>query len=171
MRELYAADASSSEPGQAPIVGHEALEAKLAGWESIQKKAVWKAKHTFVKGNAIAIEWAAEVTMNDGRVVNLNEVAVHEIKGGKIVAERYYYDPGALGGGAAAEEPEPPAPSPPPPPPRPEPIVALPPGREFTEPEVSTPPPERSATSTERPQAAEEEKADDDESKVDPFDL
>ena len=34
--------------------------------------------------------------MRDGRTVQLTEVAVHEIKDGKIQSERYYYDPSAL---------------------------------------------------------------------------
>jgi ketosteroid isomerase-like protein len=33
------------------------------------------------------------VKTRDGRTVNLREVAVHEIKDGKIQRERFYYNP------------------------------------------------------------------------------
>jgi len=45
------------------------------------------------------------VNTRDGRTVKLPEIAVHEIKNGKIQNERFYYNPMALappqGGGAA----------------------------------------------------------------------
>jgi ketosteroid isomerase-like protein len=51
---------------------------------------VWTGKNT------VCIEWDGEVTLRDGRSVHLREIAVHEIKDGKIQHERYYYDPSAL---------------------------------------------------------------------------
>jgi ketosteroid isomerase-like protein len=59
----------------------------------MQKGTRWKARNIFTGRNVICIEWDAEVTLRDGRVVKLPEVAIHEIAGGKIARERYYYNP------------------------------------------------------------------------------
>lgn len=114
IRELYAESCTSLESGASePVVGIAGLEQKLRMWEGMQKGTTWKPRNTFIKGNTIAIEWHADVTLNSGKVVPLNEVAVHEVKGGKIVAERYYYDPSALQPSEpAAPQPQRPEPSP-----------------------------------------------------------
>jgi ketosteroid isomerase-like protein len=107
--DLYAENCVSWEPNQAdPAIGHEGRRSKDAGWEEFQDsaRAVWKPKNVFIKRNTICIEWDAEIHTRDGRVVRMEEVAVHELKGGKIVSERYYFDPGRLAPPAA----EPPAP-------------------------------------------------------------
>lgn len=113
--ELYTEDCISVEPGDAdPAVGHAGIEGKYAFWEQLQdgSKTRWTARNVFVKRNTVCIEWDAEVALRgDGRVVRLQEIAVHELKGGKIARERYYYDPSVLGTGAAAPEPEPPRPA------------------------------------------------------------
>ena len=49
-----------------------------------------------MKGNGVAIEWDARVVTRGGKTVEWSEVAIHQIRGGKIVAERYYYDPQQL---------------------------------------------------------------------------
>ena len=41
-------------------------------------------------------ELDAEVKLRDGRLVSLQETAVHDVRDGKIVSERYYYNPMAL---------------------------------------------------------------------------
>lgn len=96
IRELYTPDCSSVEAGGDAAHGYEGLEKKLAQWEQMQKGVRWKARHVFLGKNIISIEWDAEVTLNDGRTVNFPEVAIHEIKGGRIARERYYYNPMAL---------------------------------------------------------------------------
>jgi hypothetical protein len=72
------------------------LEEKLKNWEQMQSGTKWKARNVWCRGNTICIEWDAEVTMRDGRTVSLREIGVHEIRGGKIAAERFYYNPMAL---------------------------------------------------------------------------
>jgi len=99
IEELYAEECRSWEPGRAePSVGHEGIRAKLASWEEFQDgaRAEWDAKNVFVSRNTICIEWEAKLFPQDGREVLFSEVAVHQIKGGKIVDERYYYDPALL---------------------------------------------------------------------------
>ena len=50
-----------------------------------------------VDGNVIMIEWVGNVTLRaDGRRAELHEVAVHEVRDGKIVREAFFYNPAAL---------------------------------------------------------------------------
>ncbi len=106
IEDLYAENCTSLEPGlDEPALGHEGLRAKNEYWEKFQdsSKADWKARNIFIKGNTIGIEWDASIVTRTGRSLKLQEIAIHEVKGGKIVAERYYYDR------AAMEEPAKPA--------------------------------------------------------------
>ncbi len=93
---IYAEDCVSIEPGGNRAEGLARIRQKLDSWKRMVKSQSWKAQNSFVKGNTICIEWKAELEMADGRQVVLTEVAVHQTRGGKIVAERYYYDPAAL---------------------------------------------------------------------------
>ena len=94
--KLYTEDAVSEEPAGGTVTGLQSLRSKLAGWLAGLRSATWKARHVFVTGKTIAIEWEANVTFKDGRQVKLVEVAIHEVRGDKICAERFYYDPRGL---------------------------------------------------------------------------
>ena len=97
LADLYSEECSSIEPGPGePMVGLEALDQKLAFWVSIVEQQTWKPRNVWIKGNTIAIQWDADLKFKDGRSVAFEEVAVHEVRGGKIVSERYYYDPSVL---------------------------------------------------------------------------
>ncbi len=114
IEDLYAQDCTSLESGGGPpAVGHEGLRQKMETWGQMQDGATWRARNVFVKGNTVSIEWDCDVKLKDGRSVSFSEVAVHQVKGGKIVSERYYYDPAQLAPPAA--EPAPPPPPQPPP--------------------------------------------------------
>ena len=110
LEELYAEDCRSFEPGQAePAVGHEGLRQKLAGFEEMvaDVEFEWNTRNVFIKRNVICIEWEVQIRTEDGAKHPFNEVAVHEIKGGKIVEERYYYDAAAFAAIMGAQDPEP----------------------------------------------------------------
>ena len=96
VRELYHVDAVSVEGSGATSKGHAELDQKMAGWQQMTSGMISKPRNVWTRGNTICIEWDSTVTMRDGRTVKLHEVAVHEIKNGKIQRERYYYDPSAL---------------------------------------------------------------------------
>jgi hypothetical protein len=96
IRELYNPDASSIEASGAVANGHAELEGKMKGWEQMTAGMESQPRHVWTGPYTICIEWDSTVTMRDGRTVQLREVAVHEIKNGKIQNERYYYDPMAL---------------------------------------------------------------------------
>ena len=93
---LYAPTIESTEPGQAPMVGIEALRQKFAGWHAMAPQATWRARTVCVEGNTIVVEWEGDVTFATGKQAVMNEVAVHEIDNGKIVRERFYYDRSAI---------------------------------------------------------------------------
>lgn len=112
---FYTEDAVSIEPGGGTFTGLQSLRSKLAGWLAGLKSSSWTPRHVAVSGNAILIEWDADLVMKDGRAVKLSEVAVHELRGDKICAERFYYDPRALmppAQPARTEPPRPPTPMP-----------------------------------------------------------
>ena len=69
---------------------------ELKRWEQMQSGTTWKATNVWVGPKSICIEWDATVNVRDGRTVSLREVAIHEIKDGKIQYERFYYNPMAL---------------------------------------------------------------------------
>jgi ketosteroid isomerase-like protein len=94
--KLYTEDAVSEEPAGGTVTGLQSLRSKLAGWLARLRSAKWKARHVFVSGKTIAIEWEADLVFKDGRQMKLTEMAVHEVRGDKICAERYFYDPRAF---------------------------------------------------------------------------
>jgi ketosteroid isomerase-like protein len=96
IRELYHPDAVSIEANGGTAVGYAGLEEKMKGWEQMTSGMVSKPRNVWTGKGTICIEWDSTVTMRDGRSVQLREVAVHEIKNGKIQSERYYYNPAAL---------------------------------------------------------------------------
>lgn len=94
---IYADDVESVEMNQPPTVGHDAIRAKLEGWNSMVSNPKFTAKNVWIDGDTIIIEWVGDVTLNaSGKPATLREIAVHEIKDGKIQRERYYYDPAVL---------------------------------------------------------------------------
>jgi ketosteroid isomerase-like protein len=97
MLGLYAEDVESSEAGQPPMVGLDALRGKLAGWRSMTTDTSFEPRRVLVDGNTIMIEWVGRVTLTaSGRRAELHEVAVHEIRNGKIAREAFFYNPAAL---------------------------------------------------------------------------
>ena len=96
LRDLYAEGCVSREATGDVSTGFAGLEAKLKRWEAMQERTEWKPRRVLTDAECICIEWDATVHLRDGRVVPLAEVAVHEVRDGKIVAERFYYNPLAL---------------------------------------------------------------------------
>jgi len=93
LRALYHEDATSQEAAGNVARGWAGLTEKNARWSQMQSGATWTAKRFWVGRDTICIEWDATVNLRDGRTVKLPEIAVHEIKGGKIQNERFYYNP------------------------------------------------------------------------------
>jgi ketosteroid isomerase-like protein len=118
LSDLYTDDCTSQEAGPGePVVGLAALQRKIEQWEEMVDEATFKPRNVLAAGKHVMIEWDGEVRFKNGRSAKLAEVAVHEIRGGKIAAERYYYDPAPIGsaiaGQPSAAEPSQPQPEPP----------------------------------------------------------
>jgi ketosteroid isomerase-like protein len=94
---LYPADDESKEQGQPPTRGVDGIRQKFAGWRSMVTDAHFEPRRVCVDGNTIVIEWVGDVTLAaSGKRAQLHEVAIHEIRDGKIAREAYFYDPAAL---------------------------------------------------------------------------
>jgi ketosteroid isomerase-like protein len=99
MLALYDANVESKEASSPAAVGIEAIKSKFKMWQSMVTDAAFTPVTVVADGNAIVIEWAGRVTLAaSGRLAEMDEVAVHEIRNGKIVKERFYYDPAVLQG-------------------------------------------------------------------------
>lgn len=96
---LYSADVESKEANNPASVGLDAIKEKFAMWRGMTSDATFTPRTVVVDGSTIMIEWEGRVTLAaSGRVVDMLEVAVHEIRNGRIVKERFYYDPSVLQG-------------------------------------------------------------------------
>jgi ketosteroid isomerase-like protein len=96
---LYADFIESKEANNPASVGIDAIKEKFKMWRGMVSDSTFTPRSVTVDGHSIVIEWQGRVTLAaTGRVAEMNEVAVHEIAGGKIVKERYYYDPSVLQG-------------------------------------------------------------------------
>jgi ketosteroid isomerase-like protein len=94
---LYAPDVESIEAGQPPTHGIDAIRGKFAGWRNMVSNASFEPRRVCVDGNTIVIEWMGHVTLAaSGRPAQLHEVAIHEIRDGKIAREAFFYNPAAL---------------------------------------------------------------------------
>ena len=114
--ELYSPECSSQEPGDEPQQGLSAIEEKFRRFEEAIRSQRWTARNVCISNAVICIEWQAELEMIDARQVKFAEVAVHEVSNGKIIAERFYYDPNVLAPAIDQQaEPQPPGPPPEPP--------------------------------------------------------
>jgi ketosteroid isomerase-like protein len=94
---LYAANIESAERGGPPMTGIDAIRQKFAMWRGMTSSTVFRVRHVAIADNTIMIEWEGDVVLSpSGKQVLLEEVAVHEIEDGKIVRERFYYDPSVM---------------------------------------------------------------------------
>ena len=81
-----------------PTRGIEAIQAKNEAFNKRLSDARWHARNLWCDGQTVIIEWEAQLSLKPGgRKVLHREIAIHEIRGGKIVRERFYGDPSPLG--------------------------------------------------------------------------
>lgn len=97
MFALYDPRVESQEANNPPSVGLAALREKFANFAQMITDGVFLPRSVVADGKTIMIEWDGRMTLAaSGRLVEMREVAVHEIENGKIVRERFYYDPAVL---------------------------------------------------------------------------
>jgi ketosteroid isomerase-like protein len=94
---LYAPDIESVEMGQPPMHGIDAIRQKFAGWRNMVSEAHFSPGRVCIDGNSIVIEWIGDVVLaGSGKKATLHEIALHEIRDGKIAREAFFYNPAAL---------------------------------------------------------------------------
>jgi hypothetical protein len=94
--ELYAADAVSEEPvhaqGLQTVHGIEAIKAKGAQFQGmIETVHSAYVSDAVVAGNRFAIAQGMDITMKEMGRMDMQEIAVYEVKEGKIVKELFIY--------------------------------------------------------------------------------
>ncbi|HME09098.1 MAG TPA: nuclear transport factor 2 family protein [Bryobacteraceae bacterium] len=95
IQEFYAQDASMQENNEPPRQGlAKLLEHERQVLTRFKEMHVSRAESVLVDGNLAAINWTFEYTVPDGRRFRLEEVAFQVWQDGKIIRERFYYDPG-----------------------------------------------------------------------------
>jgi hypothetical protein len=97
IEKYYAPEAIMQENLQLPV--RSGLPALLEN-ERLVMTTVFKTIHQsraasfVVNGDRAAINWIFEITEQSGKHWLLDEIAYQEWKDGKIIRERFYYDPG-----------------------------------------------------------------------------
>jgi SnoaL-like domain len=93
IEKFYAPGGSMQENLGAPRVG---LQALLENERNALKRSqiVLRSHTVVVDGDRAAINWIFEITERSGKQWLLDEIAFQEWQDGKIIRERFYYDPG-----------------------------------------------------------------------------
>jgi ketosteroid isomerase-like protein len=95
IQRFYAEDATMQENLDPPRVGLAALlENERNVLVRVPDIHVERVESFMVDGDRAAINWVFAYTDPKGRKFRLDEVACQEWRNGKIVRERFYYDPG-----------------------------------------------------------------------------
>ena len=91
---LYAPDATMQENNLPPRSGRPALlENERRMMQNFKQIHQSTAISYVVDGDRAAINWLFDITLQDGSRFQLDEIAYQQWQDGKIVRERFYYDP------------------------------------------------------------------------------
>jgi SnoaL-like polyketide cyclase len=94
IQEFYADNASMQENNAPPRAGLATLlENERKFLTTVKSTDVSRAESFLVDGNRVAIHWIFEFTNLQGQKRRLEEIAYQLWQDGKIVRERFFYDP------------------------------------------------------------------------------
>lgn len=97
MHEFYADDVVMQENLNAPTVGLTAnLERERGFVASIAKVNEMKAHAVLVDGDRAVVNWHQDLVTTDGQRLRFDQLSIQLWKHGKIVHERFVYDPTSL---------------------------------------------------------------------------
>ena len=97
MTEFYADDVVMQENLNAPTVGLTAnIERERAFVASIAKVNEMRAQAVVVDGDRAVINWRQDLVTTEGNRLLFDQLSFQLWKDGKIVSERFVYDPGSL---------------------------------------------------------------------------
>ncbi|QUD89930.1 nuclear transport factor 2 family protein [Phenylobacterium montanum] len=93
--EDYYAEHATMQDNDGPVRGgREALVAhEKIVMAAMPKIATRPVERWLVDGDRVAINWVFDFTFPDGRTGVLDEIALQEWEGDRIVRERFYFDP------------------------------------------------------------------------------
>lgn len=92
--EFYADSVEMQENLDAPMVGKDANRAREQGfWGSMKELHAMELLGAAVNGDTSYSEWRVDVTLGNGYRMQMTQVARRRWKDGKIVSERFYYNP------------------------------------------------------------------------------
>lgn len=95
--EFYAEDVTMQENAQPPVVGKPAARRKEEQFVgAIRTLHESRAVSVLVTGDRAAIHWNAEYTFADGSRMRFDQIAHQVWRDGRIVSERFFYDPATL---------------------------------------------------------------------------
>lgn len=94
--ELYAGNAKSIEPEHSPGMksaeGMDAIKAKGKQFgEMVEEMHGGYSNEPIVAGNYFAVSMGMDVTMKGMGRMKMDEIALYEVKDGKIVKEQFFY--------------------------------------------------------------------------------
>jgi predicted ester cyclase len=96
MQEFYADNVVMQENLNAPTIGLEAnLERERAFVASVTKVNAMRAEAVIVDGNRAVINWHQDLLIN-GQRLTFDQLSLQVWENGKIVRERFVYDPSTL---------------------------------------------------------------------------
>jgi ketosteroid isomerase-like protein len=94
-KEMFAEDAVSIEPYASPAFeketkGLDAIMEKGEKWaEMVQENHGLKVSDPIVSGNSFACTMWMDVTMKDGKRMDMTELCIYTVKDGKITSEQF----------------------------------------------------------------------------------
>lgn len=93
----FAPDATSYEPGQPPLTGHEALRAFFNGVAGGFSRIHFQADEIFAVGNEAAVKWSANGTGHNGKEARFAGIDIFTVNSdGLIQTLRAYWNPAAM---------------------------------------------------------------------------
>lgn len=101
IQQFYAEDATMQENNAPPRCGLPTLLENERRFLSSIKEINSRVESFLVDGDRAAINWVFHVTNLKGQKLVLDEIAYQLWKNGKIVRERFYYDPAQMAVAAA----------------------------------------------------------------------
>jgi ketosteroid isomerase-like protein len=93
IERYYTEDSSMQENASPPRVGRDVLVANERAVLARMSNVYSKAMASVVEGDRVAIHWIFELTDKSGKVHRVDEVALQEWRGDRILRERFFYDP------------------------------------------------------------------------------
>lgn len=94
LEEFYHEDSTMQENCMPPRIGRKAsIERQKVAQAMTAKIHEVRAVSVLVDGDRSVIEWHAEWTLISGQRIRIEEIAVQEWKGDRIIRERFFYDP------------------------------------------------------------------------------